>query len=165
MTEFLEVIDEKNRVLRLAPRRQCHEQGLLHKAVHVHVFDSKGRLYLQKRGASTDRFPLYWDSSCAGHVSPRESLEDAANRELEEELGLRGKLVKKMDLRWHLRYKNLVENEFIRLYYLVTQKQPKPRKGELAGGKWVSLRKLDEMIASKKEKVAPSLEIIRWFSR
>jgi len=164
MTEFLEVIDEKNNVLCLAPRRQCHEQGLLHKAVHVHVFDEKGRLYLQKRGATTDRFPLYWDSSCAGHVSPGEPLEKAAERELEEELGLRGKLVKKMDLRWRLKYENLVENEFIRVYYFTTGKQPKPREGELAGGKWVTEQELTQMIQSK-QKVAPGLEIIQWFWR
>lgn len=65
-----------------------HREGLLHRAVHVLVFDSEGRLWLQRRSAAKDTYPGLWTSSASGHVDPGEDYETAARRELQEELGL-----------------------------------------------------------------------------
>jgi isopentenyl-diphosphate Delta-isomerase len=56
--------------------------------VHIFVFDSSLRLLLQKRSASKDEYPLCYTSSASGHLSAGESYDQAAPRELEEELGL-----------------------------------------------------------------------------
>lgn len=86
--EMFDVVDENDNVLRQATRREVHEQGLIHRAVHVLVFNKKHDCLLQKRSRLKDRQPGVWDSSAAGHLDAGEDYETAARRELEEELGI-----------------------------------------------------------------------------
>jgi isopentenyl-diphosphate delta-isomerase len=53
----------------------------------VLLVDPQGRVLLQQRAAVKTRFPLRWGNSCCGHPTPGQSLTDAANRRLREELG------------------------------------------------------------------------------
>jgi isopentenyldiphosphate isomerase len=55
----------------------------------MHLFNSKGELFLQKRSLTKDLLPGYWDTSVGGHVSPGESANEALKRETLEELGLK----------------------------------------------------------------------------
>ncbi len=87
--EMLEIVDEQGTVLKVAPRSEIHgNPALLHRVVHVLVFNSKGDLLLQKRSMSKDVAPGRWDTSVGGHVEAGESLEISAAREMDEELGI-----------------------------------------------------------------------------
>ena len=70
------------------PRSEVHRLGLLHRAVHVLVFNSRGEIFLQKRSMTKDREPGKWDSSSSGHVDSGEDYDACAVRELREEIGL-----------------------------------------------------------------------------
>src|SRR5438477_7393932 len=76
------VVDEENRVKGAAPRSQVHANNLLHRAVHVLIFNPVGDLLLQLRSRWKDRHPLAWDSSAAGHVNAGEEYDHSAAREL-----------------------------------------------------------------------------------
>lgn len=86
--ELFDVVDEHDRVLRQATRAEVHEQGLIHRAVHILVFNKNRDCLLQKRSMLKDRHPGVWDSSAAGHLDAGEDYETAARRELAEELGI-----------------------------------------------------------------------------
>jgi 16S rRNA (adenine1518-N6/adenine1519-N6)-dimethyltransferase len=86
--ELFDVVDEQDCVIGQATRQEVHEKGLLHRAVHILVFNKKHDCLLQKRSALKDRHPGVWDSSAAGHLDAGEDYETAARRELEEELGI-----------------------------------------------------------------------------
>lgn len=86
--EVFDVVDEQDHVVGRATRAEVHARGLLHRAVHVFVIGKKGQLLLQKRSMLKDVHPGTWDSSVAGHVDAGESYEQAAVRELEEEMGI-----------------------------------------------------------------------------
>ncbi|MCI6980876.1 MAG: 16S rRNA (adenine(1518)-N(6)/adenine(1519)-N(6))-dimethyltransferase RsmA [Akkermansia muciniphila] len=88
--ELFDVVDEQDRVLRQATRREVHEQGLIHRAVHILVFNKNRDCLLQLRSHLKDRHPGVWDSSAAGHLDAGEDYEAAAARELQEELGISG---------------------------------------------------------------------------
>jgi isopentenyl-diphosphate delta-isomerase len=67
-----------------------HREGLWHKSAQVFLFDSAGRLYLQRRAADKDVCGGLWDQSAAEHLKPGESHLEAAHRGLLEELGVEG---------------------------------------------------------------------------
>ena len=86
--EIFDVVNERDEVVDHKPRSEVHRLGLLHRAVHVLVFNAKGDVFLQKRSMSKDRQPGLWDSSASGHVDTGEEYDACAVRELREEIGL-----------------------------------------------------------------------------
>jgi len=86
--ELLDVVDENDRVTGVKTRGEIHALGLMHRAVHILVFNSSAELFIQKRSMSKDNNPGLWDSSAAGHVNSGEDYYDCAIRELGEELGI-----------------------------------------------------------------------------
>ena len=89
--EILEVVDRDGIVQGLAKRSDIHgDPSLIHRVIHILVFDKKGRLLLQKRSMNKDVAPGKWDTSVGGHVNPGEEILEAARREMKEELGVAG---------------------------------------------------------------------------
>jgi len=86
--EIFDVVDLEDRVVDAKPRAFVHREKLMHRAVHVFVFNAKGEVYLQRRSMTKDSAPGKWVSSCSGHVDSGEDYDRAASRELAEELGL-----------------------------------------------------------------------------
>lgn len=90
MDEWLPIVDENGLVKGRALRSTCHNYSfLLHPVVHLHLFNSKGELCLQKRAAKKDIQPDKWDTAVGGHIGECETIEDALKRETFEELGIK----------------------------------------------------------------------------
>ena len=85
--ELFDVCDENDVVVGQATRGEVHRRNLIHRAVHILVVRSSGEVVLQMRSAAKDQFPSTWTSSASGHVDAGESYDQAARRELAEELG------------------------------------------------------------------------------
>ena len=96
--ERFPVVDDQDRLLGDAPRAEVHGNNLRHRAVHILIFNHSGELFLQKRSRWKDRHPCLWDSSAAGHVDAGEDYDVAANRELQEELGVSAELTRVVKL-------------------------------------------------------------------
>ncbi len=86
--EIFDVVDDRDRVIGKQTRREVHQRGLKHRAVHVLVFNERGEIYLQKRSFKKDTFPGAWDSSTSGHLDSGETYDACAVREAREEIGL-----------------------------------------------------------------------------
>ncbi|MBD5367334.1 MAG: NUDIX domain-containing protein [Bacteroides sp.] len=87
--EIFPIVDLQGNVTGKATRRECHSGSmLLHPVVHLHVFDTDGNIYLQKRSLNKDIQPGKWDTAVGGHVDYGETVECALRRESREELGL-----------------------------------------------------------------------------
>lgn len=109
--EVLEIINAEGATIGLGHRSEIHgNPSLLHKVVHVLVFDDAGELLLQKRSMNKDVAPGKWDTSVGGHVAPGEDLLTAAKREMEEELGV---LPDNLQPIYSFVYKNDYESELV----------------------------------------------------
>jgi isopentenyl-diphosphate delta-isomerase type 1 len=96
--EIVVVVDEEDKVLDYLPRKEVHDKKLLHRTISVLVFNNKGQVMLQKRSMKKDSNPGKWSFATGGHVGKDETYNQAAERELIEELNLtvKPKLFKKM---------------------------------------------------------------------
>ena len=96
MGEMCLVIDSDDNVIGAETKLVCHkDDGIRHRAFSVLIFDSLGRLLVQKRSSEKITFPGIWANSCCSHPldigSENEGsngVENAARRKLEQELGI-----------------------------------------------------------------------------
>jgi isopentenyl-diphosphate delta-isomerase len=84
------LVDDSGASVGVAPKLAVHRDGRLHRAVSVVLFDGHGRVMLQRRADAKYHSGGLWSNSCCGHPRPGESVEDAAGRRLNDELGVDG---------------------------------------------------------------------------
>ena len=84
------LVDETDASIGVASKLEVHRDGRLHRAVSVVLFDGQGRVMLQRRADGKYHSGGLWSNSCCGHPRPGESVEDAAGRRLNDELGVEG---------------------------------------------------------------------------
>ena len=86
--ELIEIVDENgNFTGQVMDKEEAHDKNLLHNEVGIFIINDDGKVLLQKRSANKRFSPNKW-GLCAGHVDAYETLEDAALREIKEEVGL-----------------------------------------------------------------------------
>lgn len=155
-TEYLEVVDEGNRVIGIQSRKEIHEKASRHRSVHIFIFNSGGELYLQKRSLHKDQYPDHWDSSAAGHTDPGETPLEAAQRELMEELGL------EVNLTEVLQYPACLETgwEFVTLFTAQTDEPIHLNLEEATTGEYVTTDQLTRKLADPHQKIAPGFRLL-----
>lgn len=134
--ELLPVVNREDQEVGLEHRVRIHELGLMHRTVHVLVFDHQRRVYLQQRSLEKDTYPGYWTSSVSGHVDQDEKYLQAAYRELREELGLVEPCIKL----GKLLPQPATDQAFAAVYAVRTSMQPLPNYREIMGGHFFSQR-------------------------
>jgi isopentenyldiphosphate isomerase len=128
--ERFEIVDEQDRVVGTAPRRTCHgNPALVHRTAHVVVVSHDGRILLQKRSLTKDIQPGKWDTAVGGHLQLGESYEEAARRELAEEIGIAA--TEPLQLWFDARIRNRVESENVRVFGLRHEGPFVPQAGEV----------------------------------
>jgi isopentenyldiphosphate isomerase len=86
--EMLEIVDENDNVIGLETRTKVHEQGLLHREIHIFFLTPKGEIIFQHRAKDKDTYPNKLDATVGGHVEPTMSYEETAVKECKEETGV-----------------------------------------------------------------------------
>ncbi len=82
------LVDEDDQPIGTISKTAAHlGEGALHRAFSVLIFNRKGELLLQQRSADKPLWPLYWSNSCCSHPKPNETVIEAAQRRIKEELG------------------------------------------------------------------------------
>ncbi len=155
--EWFDVVNERDEVVGRATRREVHARGLLHRAVHVLVFDHVGRIFLQKRSMKKDLCPGLWDSSCSGHLDSGEVYDVAATRELGEEIVVRGA----KPVRW-FRIEACAETaqEFCWIYRLRHNGPFVLHPDEISAGEWLVPAELTRRIAMCPADYCPAFKLI-----
>lgn len=156
------LVDENNNELGVEEKMKAHEEGKLHRAFSIFIFNSKKELLLQRRASSKYHCGGLWTNTCCSHPRPGEKIIDAAKRRLKEEMGIITEDV------WNVTsfvYKailgnGLTEHEYD--YVLVGNYNESPRLNpkEADGWKWVTLEELKKDIKENAEHYTPWFRII-----
>ena len=153
--DIFDVVNERDEVIDSKPRSEVHRLGLLHRAVHVLVFNSRGEIFLQKRSMKKDRQPGLWDSSASGHVDSGEDYDTTAVREVWEEIGLRLATVPtrlfKIDARPE------TDQEFVWVYRCENEGPFELNREEIEKGGWFEAEKVTRWMAEQPEEFASAL--------
>jgi isopentenyl-diphosphate delta-isomerase len=112
--EFLDIVDNDDRVIGQESRATAHQFGLQHRGVHVFLFTEQGKLLVQKRSADRVHSPSRLDCSVSEHVKAGESYLEAATRGMKEELGVEGITLEPL-VKFRMEY-GINDNEISTLY-------------------------------------------------
>lgn len=140
--ELFPEVDENGNILGAVSRGHAHDGSkILHPVVHLHVFNSRGELYLQHRPAWKDIQPDKWDTAVGGHVDLGESVPQALQREVREELGITDFSPVAMG---HYVFESQRERELVYVHRCVYDGPVRPSHDELAGGRFWSPEEIAE---------------------
>lgn len=160
MTEYLDILDDSGNVIGQASQEEVYDRKLNHRIVHVLVLQPEtDALYLQKRSETKSFLPGYYCTSAGGHVHAGETYQEAAARELEEELGLITPI--------HEAHAFVFESDghkrFIKLFMAAASQGIKFLDGEVASGSFHNLEAARQLIEGN-EKIHPQLiACFQWF--
>ncbi len=160
--EWFDVVDENDQVVERRLRAEVHQSRLRHRAVHIFVRRSDGQLLIHQRTDSKEEFPGVWTSSASGHVSAGESYEEAADRELTEELGI------SIPLQRHHKFDACPDTsmEFTELYECRWDGDVSPDPEEIQAVEWIDPVQLAPRIDAQPDDYSPAFRLLfAWYQR
>ncbi len=163
LNELFPVVDELGNITGCITRGEAHSGSkVLHPVVHLHVFNSKGELYLQKRPEWKDIQPGKWDTAVGGHVSFGENVAAALTREASEELGIRDFTPEDMG---HYVFESKRERELVYVNKTTYDGPITPSNDELDGGRFWTRKEIADNIG--KQVFTPNFEdeYLRFFGK
>ena len=141
--EIFPIVDENGKTIGSATRGECHNGSkLLHPVVHLHLLDSKGRLYLQQRPLWKEIQPGKWDTAVGGHIDYGEEVAVALLREVREEIG-----IEEFTPKFLMKYlfESERERELVYVYSTVYDGEINPSE-ELDGGRVWSFDEIEDVM-------------------
>lgn len=146
------LVDIDDQSLGTMEKMMAHEQGLLHRAFSVLLFNSKGELLIQKRSQLKYHSAGLWTNTCCSHPRPEEKMEDAIQRKLMQEMNIDAqpvfayKFIYKADLE-----NGLTEHEVDHVFIGTYDGEPEVNRDEVEDWKFVSLTDLQKDIQTNPE--------------
>ncbi len=154
------IVDEDDHVIGSKDITQAYIDNDIVRISRIFLVNNQGQVLLQKRSDSIERWPGVWDQSAAGHVDKDENYEEAAYREMREELGITGDVVlNKVD--YYFADEELDNNErsrrFNAIFVGTYSDELNPDPEEVSGTKWLTLDELDKLIEQDPKQFTPGM--------
>ena len=138
------LVDEHDIEQSALEKLEAHRQGLLHRAFSVLIFDTNGRMLLQKRALSKYHSAGLWTNACCSHPRPMENTKSAAERRLKEEMGIQCDLDWFFSFRYKIEFDNgLTENELDHVFRGVTNQIPLCSPQEVSEWQYLDMESLN----------------------
>jgi isopentenyl-diphosphate delta-isomerase len=137
------LVDEHDRELGASEKLAAHAAGRLHRAFSIFIFNSAGRLLLQRRAKAKYHSGGLWSNTCCGHPRPDEPTHAAARRRLREEMNLDCELNAAFQFIYRAELANeLVEHEYDHVFAGVFDGAFTPEASEVEDWKWTTTDEL-----------------------
>jgi isopentenyl-diphosphate Delta-isomerase len=157
--EILDVVDAEDSVVGALERGEIHRKKLFHRSVHVFVVDEAGRIYLQRRSLNKQEHPGKWDSSASGHVGRGESYEEAARRELDEEIGMQASPEPAIRI-CACEETGMEHSVLFRVQTKGADPAPNPNPQEVLEGRFFTAEEIEARISAEPQAFTPSFRIL-----
>ncbi len=149
MQDQVILVDERDNQIGTGAKIAVHQSGELHRAFSIFVFDTQGRLLLQRRADHKYHSAGLWTNTCCSHPRPGESVEEAARRRLGEEMGMECGLEEIFAFIYNARLENgLIEHEYDHVLVGHCDAAPSPDPDEVGEWRWADLDELEQSIAA-----------------
>jgi isopentenyl-diphosphate delta-isomerase len=144
--------------LSIMEKMEAHRHGLLHRAISVFVFNDKNELLLQRRAAGKYHSPDKWTNTCCTHPLPGETPFGAAQRRLNQEIGIFTPLIEVFTFSYRADVgSGLIENEYDHVFFGVSNQNPNPNHAEVSDWKWVTIENLEQELIRNPKDYSPWL--------
>jgi isopentenyl-diphosphate delta-isomerase len=145
--EYVILVDEQDNDIGVMEKLLAHQEGLLHRAFSIFIFNEKGELLLQQRALSKYHSAGLWTNTCCSHPRPNETIKDAANRRLFEEMGMSCDLKIISNFIYKTPFENgLTEHELDYVLTGITNQNPHINKDEVENYKWMPIEDIKKDI-------------------
>lgn len=153
MEEKVVLVNENNEVLGLMPKMEAHEKGLLHRAISILLYNSKGEMLIQQRAKTKYHWPLIWSNAVCSHPRENEDFQDAAQRRLKEELNISCSLKEVYRFIYKAKDKQtgLIEYEYDVVYEGQFDGEIPFNPNEIESIRWIALDSLSQDIEDQPE--------------
>lgn len=161
MAEQVVVVSENDEILGLMEKMEAHENGILHRAFSVFLFNDKGEMLLQKRASGKYHSPNQWTNAVCSHPKIDETYLDGAQRRLKEELGITTDLTEKFSFIYKADVgQNLWEHELDHVFTGNYEGNFALNEQEVSEVRYISMQQLDEEMNANPEKFTEWFKII-----
>lgn len=159
--ELVILVDESDQETGTMEKMLAHEQGKLHRAFSVLIFNSKGEILLQQRSTSKYHCGGLWTNACCSHPRPGESIIDAANRKLMQEMGIACPLTYSYKFKYRAALdKNMIEHEWDYVLIGYTDQVPSPNPDEVMKWKYERIDWIKSDTINSPDKYTPWFKLI-----
>ena len=147
------LVDEQDRELGFLPKLEVHQKGLLHRAFSILVFNRKGEFLIHRRAQEKYHSPGLWTNTCCSHPNKGETIEAAAHRRLQQEMGFDCPLTfaYKFIYKTELEH-GLTEHELDYVFLGEYEGDFTPNPEEVSAFRWLPLEDLRDEIRKNPEK-------------
>ena len=161
MEEQVVVVSENDEILGLMEKMNAHENGILHRAFSVFLFNDKGEMLLQKRASGKYHSPNQWTNAVCSHPKIDETYLEGAQRRLNEELGITANLTEKFSFIYKADVgQNLWEHELDHVFTGNYEGNFALNEQEVSEIRYISMQQLDEEMNANPEKFTEWFKII-----
>jgi isopentenyl-diphosphate Delta-isomerase len=135
---FVILVDENDHETGTMEKMDAHRKGMLHRAISVFIVNSKGEWLLQRRAINKYHSKGLWTNTCCSHPYPDETTGDAANRRLQEEMGMECTLRELFSFMYKVKVDNeLTEHELDHVFFGITDNTPVINDKEVMEWKYI----------------------------
>jgi isopentenyl-diphosphate delta-isomerase len=144
------LVDEQDNEIGLMEKMEAHQKALLHRAFSVFIFNSKGEMLLHQRSLKKYHCGGLWTNACCSHPRKGETILEAANRRLKEEMGMETSLTEIFSFTYKAAFDNgLTEHEFDHVLIGYYDGEAKPDHDEVEAYTWESMNKIEASAANE----------------
>ncbi|MFA5840829.1 MAG: isopentenyl-diphosphate Delta-isomerase [Candidatus Paceibacterota bacterium] len=160
MQEFVILVDDNDNEIGVDEKLKAHEEGKLHRAFSIFIFNSKNELLLQRRALNKYHSAGLWTNTCCSHPRPDEDITISVHRRLKEEMGFDCDLKEIFTFKYKVPFTNgLTEHEFDHVFIGHYEENPNPNPEEVDSFEWMNLPTLSEKMKTNGELYTEWLKI------